>query len=181
MSLAGERTYSGFENRLTSLLIADDAGAGTTSRETLPSIQQESNACLTSQFTLPLNSPPLFFFLLASHPERQCPCVCSADAVKPSPSLSLSRPSPFLPHPATATATRSRAISSSTTPLPTLSLHAARGGSSILYSQNPDLAGNMGSDDENADAGGGGGGGGGERLLTESGRPKRSRAAMTRG
>ena len=36
------------------------------------------------------------------------------------------------------------------------------------------------SDDENG--GEGGGGGGGERLvLTESGRPKRSRAAMTRG
>lgn len=158
---------------------------GITSRGTRPSIQQGSNASPTSQFT------SLSLSLLPYHSRF---------------SLSLSRISLFarvfnlltwfqhpfflLPSPpllfATHLAFRNpqricRAISASKTPLPTLSLHAAaRGGSSILYSQNPDLLGNTMSDDENG--GEGGGGGGGERLvLTESGRPKRSRAAMTRG
>ncbi|GAA5882249.1 hypothetical protein JCM3774_004063 [Rhodotorula dairenensis] len=74
------------------------------------------------------------------------------------------------------------AIASFETPVPPLSLHAGKGGPGsaagtvLLYSQNPDVL--NGSDDEN---GGDPGGGGGIERLTESGRPKRSRAAMTRG
>ncbi|GAA5990839.1 hypothetical protein JCM10908_000040 [Rhodotorula pacifica] len=56
-------------------------------------------------------------------------------------------------------------------PLPSLSLHAT----AKPLIQNPDSA-NLSDEDDAA-----GGGGGGERLVTESGRPKRSRAAMTRG
>ncbi|POY74283.1 hypothetical protein BMF94_2721 [Rhodotorula taiwanensis] len=69
----------------------------------------------------------------------------------------------------------SLAASSSKKPLPALSLHSTP--SSMLYSQNPDVA-NLSDDDG---PGTGGVGTPSESLFTESGRPRRSRAAMTRG
>lgn len=91
--------------------------------------------------------------------------------------------------------TTARSIASLETPLPPLSLHAGKGGGSggisgssstvLLYSQNPDTV-NVSDDENGNDPGLGSGRGGGsaagaETRLTESGRPKRSRAAMTRG